>query len=109
MKFKKINKNDIFVIIIIFFLVVSYFFLKEKDDFLKEKRLLGKIVDNKVFNKCEYYLVYKYSFKNKTYKGYKKSNSKSNFLIGECFEVIIDETNPKKSKLNLNKQQNCKD
>ena len=59
MKFKKINKNDIFVIIIIFFLVVSYFFLKEKDDFEKEKRLLGKIVDNKVFNKCEYYLVYK--------------------------------------------------
>lgn len=109
MKVKNLDKKDVFVITIIFFLLIGYFVLKDKDDFGKEKRLLGKIVDNKVFNKCEYYLVYKYSFEKNIYKGYKKSNSKNDFLIGKCFEVTIDESNPNRSKLNLDKQQNCKE
>lgn len=107
LKDKKI-KEFLFPVITIALLIILLFYFERKNELEPKVFLTAKVTGYKLFNKSEYYLIYKYWYNNKLYKGYKSSHGKNVELIDNCFEVIIYKSNPNNSELNLNKKSDCK-
>ena len=72
-----------------------------------ETIVYGRIFKYKVTTNLDYYYNYTYHYNDKLFYDYKKIDKIDGYMVGKCFEVFIDPTNPSHSKMNLNKEIDC--
>ena len=104
-------KRNVILVIVLFILTITcldYFYRKNENSKMTIK-VVGKVYDFHMDAGLHEYYMFKYFYNYRIYNEYELIEDEfDKNLIGKCFEVKLNPKNPKKSKLILTKESNCK-
>lgn len=101
-------KNKVVTAFLIGILLCSFYFMNKKHNDPRLKTMVyGRIYDYKVATNLDSYYEYIYHYNNKVFYDSEEIDQINEHMIGKCFEVFIDSTNPTNSKLNLDNLIDC--
>ncbi|NHN27972.1 hypothetical protein FIA58_020020 [Flavobacterium jejuense] len=107
MNFTSILKEKLVPVIIIGFLAFLIYYLNKEKSLEPKEIVHGKIIDIKIAVNIQTYYIYKFSFKNKIYKGSYLVDDINKKLLNRCFEIIVNINDPNINKLCIDKEVNC--
>lgn len=68
----------------------------------------GKIFKYNITTGLSIYYNYRYHYNGKVFNDYMLIDELDTGLVGRCYEVLLDPDDPENSKLNLNKEIDCR-